>query len=576
MKKISLIPVLLLFFGFTYTYDFESTTIGNEADQGLFNASSNVISSNTHVKNGSKAARCYFPQADYCFGTSGLIDYSDIAVTDGVTETWGGLWVYFGEAADNPSGLDFDFTNYDGGVEVQKFYRFRKHTSGDAHRGYNSLYIWSRKPTVDTEVPYITNPAHIPPDFHFDRGVWHYVEFYCKYSSTSSGNVSMWVDGVLKQSVDGANMTSDVAKLVYTYIFSWWNNRCPENQYAWIDDVYISTDARSPVYTGGGSDTTAPTISNQDPSDTESGVSITKDPFINFDLNDSESGVDQSSIRVTVEGVDETEDLAFGGDVSTTSVYLTLSNINASLTNSQVINVDVGCSDLAANTMVTESYSFTIEALSATGVFAAGDTGDRSNYTELNSSRWQTVDESGDILYQINDTSFGPIGDGALGEVTVFNGSTYSEFEIQAEARSDENLVSNTYADYAIVFGYEDANNYYYAMYNSDSISTEIFQVVNDVRSTLGSYAGSIITDNNFHTVKVVYQNGDIKMYYDGALLITVSDSQVPTGKVGFGGYNDYSSWDDIVITDLVESPTQDPVVPSGKYYFTLNGATWK
>ena len=465
------------------------------------------------------------------------------------------MWVF------PDTGFSWSRTNTNQAPYI-KFFRFHKRTSSGANNGYNSLMMQENKsPWISLENTTQPNVFQSSPRTTLENGSWQYLEAYFKMSTDPAvGNVKIWLDGSLILDNNVQTMDSNASQVDFSYLFSAWNGKPPQSQSLWIDDLYISTEARSTVFQGGTPpDSVAPTLENLDPADGQTGVSTTKDPFFEFGLSDGESGIDTNTIRLTLEGNNETDDLIIGGNLSSTSVLLSLSNVDATITNDLTVNWDINASDLAGNELTTQSGTFTTAPSAVSSIFGTGDAGDRNNYTERTATRWQTIDESGDILYQINTTTFDQTGGGALGELSFFNLQTYKDFRFEAQARSDENLATNSFADFCIVFGYEDANNYYYAIYNSDSASTEIFRVINGDRTTVASYVGSVITDNVFHSVFLEYQNKTLVMKHNGTTLLTVVNQNVPEGNVGIGGYNDKSTWDDIVITDLGVS---DPGTP--------------
>jgi len=78
------------------------------------------------------------------------------------------------------------------------------------------------------------------------------------------------------------------------------------------------------------------------------------------------------------------------------------------------------------------------------------------------------LDVDGDNAYWLNSTNFGSPGNGLLGEYSLLPGE-YGDFTFTAQARlaDDVSGTANLTADYAVVFGYQDADNYYYAMFNN-------------------------------------------------------------------------------------------------------------
>jgi hypothetical protein len=173
-------------------------------------------------------------------------------------------------------------------------------------------------------------------------------------------------------------------------------------------------------------------------------------------------------------------------------------------------------------------------------------TGNAANYTPLTASRWSVPDENGNRRYALTG-AFEALSGSRLGEYSLINSRTYSSFTFDAVVKSTENLSTNTGADYDVVFGYVDANNYYYVMFSENAGSSQFFKVVNGTRANIGTAATrAAFTDNNYHTVRVVRAGSTLEAYVDGVRLLQASDSAIPTGRVGIGGFNDASTWDDI------------------------------
>jgi len=147
----------------------------------------------------------------------------------------------------------------------------------------------------------------------------------------------------------------------------------------------------------------------------------------------------------------------------------------------------------------------------------------------------------------------------------VYNLDSFEFFDVSLKMRSDEALNSNTYADYAVVFGYENSENYYYMLFIHDHFGgNRIFKVTNGVRTEIeGLYGQGLIQDNNFHSVQITYDGIALNVLLDGVTYLTAEGLIIPEGKIGFGSRNDAFSVDDVVITKLkaVEDVNDDGVI---------------
>ena len=168
-------------------------------------------------------------------------------------------------------------------------------------------------------------------------------------------------------------------------------------------------------------------------------------------------------------------------------------------------------------------------------------------WAPLNPARWTVVQDQGDFSYFLNTTDFSANGD-ALGEFTVIDNHVFDDFTFTCQARSAEDLASNENADFDIVFGYQDALNYYYVMFNSNPVFTEIFKLVNGTRTSLANYGVSAISDNSYHNIEVKRDGNLIEVKFDNALIMSATDGTFTNGKIGLGSFNDSAYFDDIQI----------------------------
>ncbi len=222
----------------------------------------------------------------------------------------------------------------------------------------------------------------------------------------------------------------------------------------------------------------------------------------------------------------------------------------------------VSITGLSAST----TYSFTVAAVDAAGNVSAQSAplsvttqaffstldpylGDALNWEPLTPSRWSVVADGGDLRYGINTTAYSALPTERLGEYSLVKGRTYGDFAFSARVRSTEDFTANPSADYDVVFGWQDANNYYYAMFNRAAASTLLFKVVGGVRQPALATANFALPDNNYHLVAVARAGSLITVSFDGAIIMQASDATFGAGRIGIGGFNDAAWWDDIVIT---------------------------
>jgi PKD repeat protein len=185
--------------------------------------------------------------------------------------------------------------------------------------------------------------------------------------------------------------------------------------------------------------------------------------------------------------------------------------------------------------------------------------GNAGNYTPKTASRWEVALEGGDKRYFLNTSSYSADGD-KLGEYVILSGRPFGDFTIKFDAKSGDDIGSNSMADFAFIFGFQDQNNYYYVIANATSAYNEVFRVQNGTRLSLGRASAVLIPDNQYHAYEIERKIGShIKVRMDNNEVLSIADDpSFKTGSVGFGSYNDAAYFDNITGTGstLLAGPT--------------------
>ncbi|KAA3613894.1 MAG: T9SS C-terminal target domain-containing protein [Calditrichaeota bacterium] len=176
------------------------------------------------------------------------------------------------------------------------------------------------------------------------------------------------------------------------------------------------------------------------------------------------------------------------------------------------------------------------------------EAGTDSNWVGLTPARWDIVAENRNHVYSINTTQFLNTAGGGLGEYVVNLNRSYSDFEFSLSARTDEDLNINSFPDFAIIFSYENAENYYYAHYNGEILQSQVYQVMSNSDRRIVTGLNVDISDNQFHKISMSCQGDLYTFYLDGEVVGSFTEPGLPTGAVGFGSYNDAASFDNIYI----------------------------
>jgi len=167
-------------------------------------------------------------------------------------------------------------------------------------------------------------------------------------------------------------------------------------------------------------------------------------------------------------------------------------------------------------------------------------------WAPLTASRWSVVADEGDNALFLNTTDYPPLSGGRLGEY-ILSPDSYADFTLTVEAKTNESS-GNANADYALVFGFEDENNYYYMLFNRTQSNTALFRVVGGIREEL-VVATAGVFNNDYNTVEVRRVSDDIEVRFDGNVVLMHTDTTSPIGQIGVGSFNDSAYFDDIFIT---------------------------
>lgn len=177
--------------------------------------------------------------------------------------------------------------------------------------------------------------------------------------------------------------------------------------------------------------------------------------------------------------------------------------------------------------------------------------GDSNNWIPNNPSYWDVLDQDGDLRYVMVESNLLYL-DGKLPAYSLVKDKEYSDFVLKFKAKSPASLSDDNADNFAVVFGFQDDNNYYYALFNSRAEWNELFKVINGQRIAIASPNVELITDNKFHNFEISKQDDLIIIKRDGVIVMSANDDTFKIGKVGVGVLgisNDVTYFDDIEIS---------------------------
>ncbi|MCD6405049.1 MAG: DUF4962 domain-containing protein [Planctomycetes bacterium] len=134
--------------------------------------------------------------------------------------------------------------------------------------------------------------------------------------------------------------------------------------------------------------------------------------------------------------------------------------------------------------------------------------------------------------------------------VAVYKSYEYGDFTLKCKARTVEGD-ANEWRDYAVVFGYQDPDNYY-ALRMCGSVDDDIpgiTRLKNGKWEPIGTRPNLVtIPDRAWHNIEVIRRGTRIQAFFDGILAFEADDDTFAGGKVGFGSNNDSAAFDDLKV----------------------------
>lgn len=184
------------------------------------------------------------------------------------------------------------------------------------------------------------------------------------------------------------------------------------------------------------------------------------------------------------------------------------------------------------------------------------------NFQRNQEDLWSTQMDSGDLRYYLSndprDTRL------ALPGFCFVRDSIYSDFALHLTSRTGEDLSLNSLADFSIIFGYIDKENYNQLFLKHSS--ARIVSVSNRQSLFIVATSRDGIPDDHYHDLSVNLTGDQLTVLLDDSLLLSVGSTRLQkTGKIGFGS-DKYAMYFDDISVDGNGSPTSvdlPAVVPS-------------
>ncbi len=199
--------------------------------------------------------------------------------------------------------------------------------------------------------------------------------------------------------------------------------------------------------------------------------------------------------------------------------------------------------------------------------------GDAAGFEPQTPSRWTVVQDGGDYAYSLNTSNFDSPGNGLLGEYSLLPG-IYGDVVFSVNARLGDEVASNNFADMALLFGYQDANNYYYLLLNNAMSATQLFKVESGRRSELATATTDWLNDNLYHAIDIVRSGDQIRVTFDGNMLLSATDATFAMGRLGVGSFNDSAFFDDVRVRAVPDGDATNSAPTAASASITTNENT--
>ncbi|MEK4064809.1 pectate lyase [Paenibacillus borealis] len=167
-----------------------------------------------------------------------------------------------------------------------------------------------------------------------------------------------------------------------------------------------------------------------------------------------------------------------------------------------------------------------------------------NNWTSTTGT-WSVVQDGSSSVYYQSSSSEGR---------TSAGNSEWTNYSVQSEVKIDNFNGSNR----TLICGrYGDGNNYYAAsLSNSNGGTLEIRKKLSGSSTTLAAKTGVPLSTGTWYAVKLELNGSTLKMYVNGTLQLTATDSSLTSGAIGLVAFKTAAKFDNIIVSELSGTPT--------------------
>ncbi|HEY0947330.1 MAG TPA: chitobiase/beta-hexosaminidase C-terminal domain-containing protein [Opitutaceae bacterium] len=148
--------------------------------------------------------------------------------------------------------------------------------------------------------------------------------------------------------------------------------------------------------------------------------------------------------------------------------------------------------------------------------------------------------------YVLSNPVAGSPGSGN-GNLAIHGTSVSGNFVLTVDGAAA--ATTSAWDDFSVIFGYQDASNYYYVSFNerNDGLTSGVFKVSGGVSKQLADITAAI-SGGRAYSVKIEKSGSTYKVYRSTTLLATATDSTFAGGRIGLGAQNNGASFDNLTV----------------------------
>ena len=175
-------------------------------------------------------------------------------------------------------------------------------------------------------------------------------------------------------------------------------------------------------------------------------------------------------------------------------------------------------------------------------------------YAFTDKDAWKIIDDDVDgakrpVLALVQQSNYKPAVRSPV-NLAWINDLKVSHFVLEIRGKSTQKpTVMNR--DLCFAFGGVDATHFLYAHLaaREDKIHNQIHLVDGKDREPVTvKHADKTPWDDKYHTIKITRDDTGVKAYFDGVLLLTTDRKDLPTGRLGFGSFDDIANFAEITV----------------------------